>query len=71
MIFANGREEHRTLVVGISRRNALARLGFLAGIAYTAPSVLHLDRSANARIVPTPCPPPDGICTNNPPTCPC
>ncbi len=44
----------------ISRRKALARLGLAAGIAYTAPTIVHLDRSANAKSLPTPCPPPDG-----------
>jgi len=33
---------------GFSRRQALARLGLGAAAAYTAPTVLHLDRSANA-----------------------
>ena len=40
----------------LSRRAALARLGLGAAIAYSAPTVLHLDRSANAGIRPTPCP---------------
>jgi len=39
----------------LSRRKALAKLGIAAAIAYTAPTVLHLDRSANAFILPTPC----------------
>jgi hypothetical protein len=41
----------------LSRRQALARLGLSSAVAYVAPSVLHLDRSANAQISPTPCPP--------------
>ncbi len=41
---------------GLTRRAALARLGLGAAIAYSAPTVLHLDRSANATIRPTPCP---------------
>lgn len=41
----------------LSRREALAKLGLAAGIAYSAPSVVHLDRSANAQILPTPCRP--------------
>ena len=41
--------------VPLSRRAALARLGLGAAVVYTAPSVLHLDRSANAQVVPTPC----------------
>lgn len=40
----------------LSRRAALARLGLGVAVAYTAPTVLHLDRSANAVVVPTPCP---------------
>ena len=41
---------------GLSRRQALARLGLGAAVAYSAPVVMHLDRSANAKVVPTPCP---------------
>jgi hypothetical protein len=44
----------------ISRRRALARLGIAAGIAYTAPTIVRLDRSANAKVLPSPCPPPGG-----------
>ncbi len=40
----------------LSRRQALARLGLGAAVAYSAPVVMHLDRSANAKVVPTPCP---------------
>lgn len=32
----------------MSRRAALAKLGLGAAVAYTAPTVLHLDRSAKA-----------------------
>lgn len=32
----------------MSRRKALARLGLGVAVAYTAPTVLHLDRAANA-----------------------
>lgn len=32
----------------MSRRKALTRLGLGVAVAYTAPTVLHLDRSANA-----------------------
>jgi hypothetical protein len=42
----------------ISRRRALARLGIAAGVAYTAPTIVRLDRSANAKVLPSPCPPP-------------
>lgn len=38
-----------------SRRLALMRLGLAAAAVYVAPTVLHLDRSANARVRPTPC----------------
>lgn len=44
----------------ISRRRALARLGIAAGVAYTAPTLVRLDRSANAKVLPSPCPPPGG-----------
>jgi hypothetical protein len=39
----------------LSRRAALARLGLGAAVAYSAPTVLHLDRSANATVSPSPC----------------
>ncbi|MBT5569625.1 MAG: hypothetical protein HOJ90_00240 [Alphaproteobacteria bacterium] len=45
---------------GVSRRKALARLGLAAGVAYAAPTIVRLDRSANAKVLPTPCPPPGG-----------
>lgn len=32
----------------VSRRQALTRLGLGVAVAYTAPTVLHLDRSAQA-----------------------
>lgn len=57
--------------VEISRRKALAKLGLAAGIAYAAPVVLHLDREAKAMMGSTPCPPPNGNCSDNPPTCKC
>ena len=37
------------------RRRALARLGLGVALAYSAPIVLHLDRSANATLSTTPC----------------
>jgi hypothetical protein len=43
---------------GMSRRKALARLGLAAGVAYAAPTIVQLDRSANAKVLPSPCPPP-------------
>ncbi|MDA0786985.1 MAG: hypothetical protein O3B37_11925 [Proteobacteria bacterium] len=45
---------------GMSRRKALARLGLAAGVAYAAPTIVQLDRSANAKNLPSPCPPPGG-----------
>lgn len=51
----------------LSRRKALARLGLAAGIAYTAPTIVRLDRSANAKALPTPCPPPGS--KGGPPWC--
>jgi hypothetical protein len=45
---------------GLSRRRALARLGIAAGVAYTAPTLVRLDRTANAKVLLSPCPPPGG-----------
>ena len=42
----------------MSRRKALTRLGLAAGVAYAAPTIVHLDRSANAKVLPSPCAPP-------------
>ena len=42
----------------MSRRKALARLGLAAGVAYAALTIVHLDRSANAKVLLSPCPPP-------------
>jgi len=42
----------------MTRRKALTRLGLAAGVAYAAPTIVHLDRSANAKTLPSPCPPP-------------
>ncbi len=39
----------------LARRRALARLGLGAAVAYVAPTIVHLDRSANAKVRPTPC----------------
>jgi len=43
--------------VTLDRRKALAKLGLAAGVAYVAPLVVHLDRSANAGVTPSPCQP--------------
>jgi len=51
-------ENNRT--PAMSRRKALARLGLAAGVTYAAPTIVRLDRSANAKVLPTPCPPPGG-----------
>jgi hypothetical protein len=56
--------------VSISRRRALARLGIAAGVAYTAPTIVRLDRSANAKALPSPCPPPSSKGKGSPPGCP-
>jgi hypothetical protein len=42
----------------VNRRKALARLGLAAGVAYAAPTIVRLDRSANSKVLPTPCPRP-------------
>lgn len=42
-----------TSKTGMSRRQALTRLGLGVAVAYTAPTVLHLDRSANAQVSPS------------------
>lgn len=39
----------------VRRRDALKKLGLGALAVYSAPTVLHIDRSANAIVVPTPC----------------
>ena len=49
-----------------SRRQALARLGFAAAVAYAAPTILHLDRSAKAQVLPS-CEPPPGLPNCDPP----
>lgn len=42
----------------LRRRETLAKLGLAITVAYSAPAVLHLDRSANAQVHPSPaCPP--------------
>ncbi|MBM3645970.1 MAG: hypothetical protein FJX02_16750 [Alphaproteobacteria bacterium] len=49
-------DQPKESVASPGRRRALARLGIAAGIAYSAPTVLRLDRQAHA--APTPCPSP-------------
>jgi hypothetical protein len=55
-------------VANPARRRALARLGLSAAAAYSAPTLLRIDRSAQAQIFPTPCPPP-GSQDPRPPGC--
>jgi hypothetical protein len=52
----------------VSRRRALARLGLAAGVAYTTPTLLQLDRKALAAS--TPCPPAGQKGVWRPPSCP-
>lgn len=44
-------------VTALSRRRALAKLGLAAAVAYAAPTIVRLDRTANAKVAPSPCPP--------------
>jgi hypothetical protein len=54
-----------------SRRRALARLGLAAAVAYSAPTLVRIDRSARAIILPTPCDdPPNSPPDEPPPFCP-
>jgi hypothetical protein len=39
----------------LSRRDALARLGLATTAAYVTPTLIQLDRSANATVRPSPC----------------
>ncbi|MBK20669.1 MAG: hypothetical protein CMM52_17695 [Rhodospirillaceae bacterium] len=39
----------------LSRRAALMRLGLTAATVYVAPTIMHIDRSANAFVIPSPC----------------
>lgn len=54
--------------IAVSRRRALAKLGLAAGVAYSTPTLLQLDRRALAAA--TPCPPPGQKGVGRPPTCP-
>lgn len=62
------KEQGRVTVgeITASRRQALTRLGLTVAVAYAAPTVLHLDRSAKAQILPScenpPGGPPDPSC---------
>jgi hypothetical protein len=41
--------------IKLSRRGALARLGLTAATVYVAPTIFHIDRDAQAFVVPSPC----------------
>jgi hypothetical protein len=41
----------------LSRRKALTRLGLAAGVAYAAPTIVHLDRASAAKNLPSACVP--------------
>jgi hypothetical protein len=49
--------------ISATRRQALKRLGFATAVAYAAPTILHLDRSAKAQILPS-CINPPGVPPN-------
>jgi hypothetical protein len=53
--------------IAVSRRRALAKLGLAAGVAYSTPTLLQLDRHALAAA--TPCPPPGQKGVFRPPSC--
>lgn len=55
----NGRDGQATAAA--SRREALLRLGLATAVAYSAPTLVRVDRSANAQILPTPCRPPGQV----------
>jgi hypothetical protein len=54
--------------IAVSRRRALAKLGLAAGVAYSVPTVMQLDRRALAAS--TPCPPAGQKGVWRPPSCP-
>ena len=53
-----GSETAETQKQGVDRRAALKRLGLATAVAYAMPSMLKIDRSANAQVLPSFCPPP-------------
>jgi hypothetical protein len=53
-----------------SRRHALARLGLASLAAYSAPSIVRIDRTARAAILPPECEPPPDFPPGFPPLCP-
>jgi len=50
-----------------TRRRALARLGLATAVAYSVPTLVRIDRSARAIILPTPCDDPPNFPPNSPP----
>lgn len=50
-----------------SRRRALARLGLAAAVAYSVPTLVRIDRSARAIVLPTPCDDPPNFPPGSPP----
>ncbi|MEX2628353.1 MAG: hypothetical protein WD341_00330 [Tistlia sp.] len=54
-------DEGRGEPAGLTRRTALARLGLASAVAYTVPTLVRIDRSANAQILPSPCRPPGQV----------
>lgn len=55
----DGSSLDRPTGIDVRRRAALAKLGLTVAVAYAAPTILHLDRSAKAQILPS-CEPPPG-----------
>jgi hypothetical protein len=54
-----------------SRRRALARLGLATAVAYSVPTLVRIDRSARAIVLPSPCDdPPNFPPGPAPPFCP-
>ena len=55
-----------------NRRRALARLGLAAAVAYSVPTLVRIDRSARAIVLPSPCDDPPNVPDGSPapPFCP-
>lgn len=54
------------------RRRALAKLGLAAAVAYSVPTLVRIDRSARAIVLPSPCDDPPNVPPGSPspPFCP-
>ena len=50
-----------------SRRRALARLGLATAVAYSVPTLVRIDRSARAIVLPSPCDDPPNFPPGSPP----